>query len=129
MKKVILSIATFLLIAVSCINQKQEGVVVASVDAFEQKMNEPEVQLIDVRTDEEYAEGHIANATNIDVLQSDFKDKVSSLDKEKPVMVYCKMGGRSAKAAGILKEMGFHEVTDLEGGITAWKAANKEIQN
>lgn len=125
MKKVILSIATFLLMAVSCINQKQEGVVVASVDAFEQKMNEPEVQLIDVRTDGEYAEGHIANATNIDVLQSDFKDKVANLDKEKPVMVYCKMGGRSAKAAGILKEMGFKDVTDLEGGYTAWKVANK----
>lgn len=125
MKKVILSIATFLLMAVSCINQKQEGVVVASVDAFEQKMNEPEVQLIDVRTDGEYAEGHIANATNIDVLQSDFKDKVANLDKEKPVMVYCKMGGRSAKAAGILKEMGFKDVTDLEGGYTAWKTSGK----
>ena len=129
MKKIIVSLTTFLLMAVSCINQKQEGVVVASVDAFEQKVNEPEVQLIDVRTAAEYTDGYIANATNIDVLQSDFKDKVSSLDKEKPVMVYCKMGGRSAKAAGILKEMGFHEVTDLEGGITAWKAANKEIQN
>lgn len=125
MKKLYVSFTMFLLMAVSCINQKQEGVVVASVDVFEQKMNEPNVQLVDVRTAGEYAEGHIAEATNIDVLQDDFQQKVASLDKEKPVMVYCKMGGRSAKAAGILKEMGFKDVTDLEGGYTAWKAANK----
>lgn len=128
MKKIILGILIIGLASVSCINQKQDGVVVASPEAFEQKMVQPKVQVVDVRTASEYSEGHIVNATNIDVLQSDFKDKVASLDKEQPVMVYCKMGGRSAKAATILKEMGFKDVTDLEGGFTAWKSSGKEIE-
>lgn len=128
MRKIVFGILAIGLLAVSCINQKQDGVVVASPEAFEQKMNEPEVQVVDVRTTSEYVDGHISNATNIDVLQSDFKEKVASLDKEKPVMVYCKMGGRSAKAATILKEMGFKDVTDLEGGFTAWKSAGKGIE-
>lgn len=125
MKKIVLGITASVLMAVSCVNQKQEGVVVASPDAFEQKMLENEVQVVDVRTESEYAEGHIEKATNIDVLQANFQDKVASLDKDKPIMVYCKVGGRSAKAAGILKEMGFKDVTDLEGGYTAWKEAGK----
>ena len=125
MKKLVLGIAASILMAVSCVNQKQEGVVVASPEAFEQKMQEANVQVLDVRTAGEYAEGHIGDATNVDVLQDDFQDKVANLDKDKPVMVYCKMGGRSAKAAGILKEMGFKDVTDLDGGYTAWKASGK----
>jgi rhodanese-related sulfurtransferase len=125
MKKIVFGILISGLMAVSCINQKQEGVVVASPDAFEQKMLQKETQVVDVRTASEYAEGHIEKATNIDVLQADFRDKVASLDKDKPIMVYCKVGGRSAKAAGILKEMGFKDVTDLEGGFTAWKEAGK----
>lgn len=128
MKKILFLAFASLLMATSCINQKQEGVVVANVTEFEKKMNEPEVQLIDVRTAGEYADGHLQMATNIDVLQSDFDDKVATLDKNKPVMVYCKMGGRSAKAASILKELGFTNIIDLEGGISAWNAANKPLE-
>lgn len=125
MKKIILGALLTSVLAISCVNQKQEGVLVANPDTFEQTMTEPEVQILDVRTEGEYAEGHIQNAKNIDVLQDDFKEKVATLDKNKPVMVYCKMGGRSAKAAGILKEMGFTTIVDLEGGYTAWKASGK----
>lgn len=128
MRKFVFGILAIGLLSVSCINQKQEGVVVASPDTFEQKMTHSDVQLVDVRTTSEYADGHISNAINIDVLQADFKDKVANLDKNKPIMVYCKMGGRSAKAATILKEMGFKDVTDLEGGFTAWKATEKAIE-
>ncbi|MDK2770621.1 rhodanese-like domain-containing protein [Flavobacterium haoranii] len=125
MKKIIFGALLTSVLAISCVNQKQEGVLVANPDTFEQKMTEPEVQILDVRTEGEFAEGHIQDAQNIDVLQDDFKEKVATLDKNKPVMVYCKMGGRSAKAAGILKEMGFTTIVDLEGGYTAWKASGK----
>lgn len=128
MKKIILGALLTSVLAISCVNQKQEGVLVANPDTFEQKMTEPEVQILDVRTESEFAEGHIQDAQNIDVLQDDFKDKVASLDKNKPVMVYCKMGGRSAKAAGILKEMGFTQIVDLEGGYTAWKGSGKTTE-
>lgn len=77
-------------------------------------------QLVDVRTPEEYGASHLKDAQNICVTEDDFKDKVKSLDRNKPVYVYCKKGGRSAKAATILAEMGFTEIYDLQGGITAW---------
>lgn len=125
MKKIIFGALLTSVLAISCVNQKQEGVLVANPDTFEQKMTEPEVQILDVRTEGEFAEGHIQDAQNIDVLQDDFKEKVATLDKNKPVMVYCKMGGRSAKAAGILKEMGFTQIVDLEGGYTAWKGSGR----
>jgi rhodanese-related sulfurtransferase len=78
------------------------------------------VQLIDVRTPEEYAEGFINNANNINFFDDDFLSQMSVLDRDKPVYLYCKSGGRSGKAAIQLKEAGFTKVYDLEGGITKW---------
>ena len=69
----------------------------------------------------------VITAQNCDVLADDFTEKVAVLDKEKPVMVYCKMGGRSSKAAAKLKELGFKHITDLEGGIMNWESADKTI--
>lgn len=79
------------------------------------------VQLIDVRTPEEFAAGHIAHAKNINFMAEDFKKQIAKLDKSKPVYVYCQAGGRSAKAAKIFLEAGFTEVHDLKGGYGAWK--------
>lgn len=95
---------------------------------YQQKMNEnllEAIQLIDVRTSEEFAEGHIEQAHNIDIKDSNFKEKLDRFDKSKPVFVYCLSGGRSAKAAASLKELGFEEVYDLKGGIMAWR--NKQL--
>ena len=85
-------------------------------------------QLIDVRSDKEFGASHLKNAQNICVTDDDFKEKVSSLDKNQPVYVYCKKGGRSARAAKVLKEMGFTKIYDLQGGITAWDKNNLETQ-
>lgn len=79
-------------------------------------------QLVDVRTAEEFAAGNIHSAVNIDFYQNDFKDKIGKLDKSNPVFVYCAAGGRSNKAATILKELGFSKIYDLKGGYTAWAA-------
>ena len=70
-------------------------------------MKQPEVQLLDVRTPEEVAYGIIEGATVIDIYDSQFIEKVGKLDKEKPIVVYCAAGGRSAKAAMKLKDLGF----------------------
>lgn len=83
--------------------------------------------LIDVRTPEEYAQGHLANAGMIDVTSSDFEARVSKLDKSKPVFVYGKAGIRSNKAANILSRLGFKEIYDLSGGITAWREEKKPL--
>jgi rhodanese-related sulfurtransferase len=109
----------------SCLKNHSDEIQVIDVAKYEKKITEPNIQLIDVRTSEEFSEGHIENAVNIDVTANDFDAKVASLDKEKPVMVYCKSGGRSAKASARLKELGFKTITDLEGGITNWKSENK----
>jgi rhodanese-related sulfurtransferase len=125
MKIKVMSLLFLFLGLTSCLKNHSDGIQVIDVAKYEKKITEPNIQLIDVRTSEEFSEGHIENAVNIDVTANDFDAKVASLDKEKPVMVYCKSGGRSAKASARLKELGFKTITDLEGGITNWKSENK----
>lgn len=125
MKIRVLSLLVLFLGLTSCLKNQSEGVQVLDVAKYEQKMMQPDVQLVDVRTPEEFAEGHIENAINMDINGDNFEASVASLDKEKPVMVYCKAGGRSAKAAAKLKEMGFKSISDLDGGITNWNSENK----
>jgi len=78
------------------------------------------VQLVDVRTPKEYNEGFIKNAKNIDFFSDDFKTQFKEYNKEKPLYIYCRSGGRSAKASKILQELGFKEIYDLKGGYLSW---------
>jgi rhodanese-related sulfurtransferase len=75
-----------------------------------------DAQLLDVRTPEEVAEGALEGAQNINFYDADFKDKLSKLDKNKPVFVYCRSGGRSGKCAQMCKDMGFKEIYEMKGG-------------
>ena len=100
MKIKVLSLVFLFLGVTSCLKSPVDGVQVLEVSKYEKKMTESDVQLVDVRTPEEFSEGHLENAINIDVTADDFDAKVASLDKEKPVMVYCKSGGRSALMSG-----------------------------
>ena len=95
---------------------------VLSVADFSVKIKDtPNAQLIDVRTPQEYADGHIDGSTNINVNDDSFDASIQqALKKDQPVLVYCQAGSRSARAAKRLKEMGFKEVYDLEGGYGAW---------
>ena len=80
-----------------------------------------EVQLIDVRTAEEYEVEHIDDALNFDVLQGElFAEQIEALDKNEPVYLYCKMGGRSSRAAQLLKEKGFVKIYNYSGGYNNW---------
>ncbi len=76
--------------------------------------------LIDVRTPEEYSDGHIDNALNINWFDENFQKQFESIDKNETIYVYCKKGGRSAKAAHLLDSLGFKKVIDLEGGYDAY---------
>jgi rhodanese-related sulfurtransferase len=86
------------------------------------------VQLVDVRTVEEFVSGHIKGAQNIVYLSDTWSTEIEKLDKEDPVYVYCAKGGRSAKCAQLLADAGFKKVYDLEGGVTQWKEAGKPLQ-
>jgi rhodanese-related sulfurtransferase len=87
------------------------------------------IQLVDVRTKEEWDEGHLKGAKLITVTEDGFLGKAkAALDPKKPVLVYCRSGGRSAKAAKQLREAGFTIVHDMAGGITAWQKADKPVE-
>lgn len=93
--------------------------------AFSEKLKGcPEAVLLDVRTPEEFAKGHLPNAVNVDWNGNDFDSKTVRLDKSKPLFVYCLSGGRSAAAAEKLRSDGFKSVIELEGGIMKWRASN-----
>jgi thioredoxin len=96
-----------------------------SVNEFSTALNAAaSPQIIDVRTPEEFATGHLEHAQNINIYNQDFATRIAQLDKDKPTFVYCKAGGRSADAAGQMQKMGFRQVYDLKGGFMAWSAAD-----
>ena len=113
MKKLFLIILFF-----ACADQKSE-IQLLEKHEFQILMNQ-DVQLIDVRTSEEYSKGFIEDAQNIDYNSTDFADKISKLDKNKPVLLYCAMGGRSSKASKVFKSQGFKKIYDLKGGFLSW---------
>ncbi len=124
MKTKILTLLFSTLLFVSCNAQPSKGVEVISAQAYADKIKATEnAQILDVRTPEEFAGEHLENAVNVNWNADDFTAKASAYDKSKPVFVYCKIGGRSAKAAEKLHELGFTEVYNLDGGILKWNAA------
>lgn len=88
----------------------------------------PALQVLDVRTPGEYANGHLYAARNNNVRDSSFVPQLAQLDPARPVLVYCLSGGRSAKAAAMLTKAGFKHVYDLQGGFAKWTAAGKPIE-
>ena len=105
--------------------QKESGessVALLGPVAFNKNLvDNPNYQLVDIRTPKEFNSGHLKNAVNIDFYDKDFLSKMSQLDKKKPIYIYCHIGGRSGRAARQLKNTGFVKVVDLKGGIVAWK--------
>ena len=105
----------------SC-QQKEGQFKSVSVDDFSTLIANPEVQLLDVRTVAEYSEGHI------NVLDESFETMAdSTLQKDKPVAVYCRSGKRSKKAAAILSKKGYI-IYDLDKGFIGWEEADKEVE-
>lgn len=86
-------------------------------------MKKEGVQIVDVRTPQEVSFGIIEGAKTIDFYDPKFADKISALDKTKPIIVYCAVGGRSASAASKLENLGFKEIYDLKGGYRGWQGA------
>ena len=86
------------------------------------KMKKKRTVVLDVRTKEEYAQGHLPNAVNIDVLDSvNFVQQIQTLNKRKKYVVYCRSGKRSVKASELLTGSQFKHIYNMEGGILAWK--------
>lgn len=106
---------------ISCSNGQSTATNLIPID-FQAKINATEnAVIIDVRTPEEFAGGFIEGALNIDWNNSNFNSKILTIDKSKPVFVYCLSGGRSGKAAAQMRTEGFKEVYELNGGMMSWR--------
>lgn len=120
MRKLILFL-TFIFTSVFTFAQVKEAKFKSVNEAeFAKIVANKNVQIVDVRTPEEFADGHLENAVNIDVKGADFEKKIATLSKDKTVAVYCRSGARSKVAAQKLAEKGYN-VIELDGGILAWK--------
>jgi rhodanese-related sulfurtransferase len=135
--KTLLLLAVACIIAVSCARIFSKGAANGTqaltafsnvnVDEFQNLIADANMQLLDVRSRDEYDEGHIAGAALVDVNDSTFVEQaVAVLDKQRPVAVYCRSGRRSARAASLLTEQGY-TVTNLNGGVLAWQDAGKVL--
>lgn len=94
------------------------------IEQFKNTIKEQPGLLIDIRTPNEYEEGTIKGAMNIDFKNDNFKQEISKLDPQKPVYIFCQSGKRSAKAHKVFTELGFKNVYELAGGYATW--INKE---
>jgi len=111
--------------------KENESAAQSTLDAkqFESAIQDSSVQLLDVRTPGEFAQGHIANALLADWKNTaEFERRVSFIDKDRPVAVYCLSGARSSAAAEWMKKNGFTDVRTLQGGIMAWKNAGLAVE-
>lgn len=95
--------------------------------SFQQAMRAPGAQVIDVRTPEEFASGHLDGAVNLDWTGGVLEQRMAELDKDAPALLYCASGRRSAEAAKALRDAGFSNVSDLAGGIGAWRSSGLPV--
>jgi|SRR6056297_3638299 phage shock protein E len=118
MWKTILTIASILIIGIIMFNMftKQSNGIDISIDEFKEKFQEEQGVVIDVRTQEEYEEGHLVKTDKLlDFTNGEFQDSLSDLDKDKTYYLYCRTGNRSGQAARIMKSQGFENVYNVGG--------------
>ena len=96
-------------------------------DELELMIKKEDLVLLDVRTPTEYINGHLISAVNINYYGENFDDEIDKLDKLKPIVVYCKSGGRSSKSALKLVEKGFEKIYNLKGGFDQWIFHGKKV--
>ncbi|KAB1069200.1 rhodanese-like domain-containing protein [Tamlana haliotis] len=90
-------------------------------EQFQNDVSHDFVQLIDVRTLEEFKAGHLKHAINVDFKSGDFIKNIEKLNSSKPVYIYCKSGNRSKKSVSAFKKVGFTTIYNLKGGFLVWK--------
>lgn len=129
MKKFLFLNIILLLTFLGCKDAVSPKITVVTPEEMQSFLQADNVQLIDVRTAEEFSKGYIAGAQNIDFFSPTFIEDIGKLDKDKPVYLYCNSGKRSAKCAEKMLEEGFIKIYDLDGGFSKWKHDGLEIKN
>jgi rhodanese-related sulfurtransferase len=114
----LLSTATFAADPVKHVQSAEAATIIA----------EGKTVIVDVRTAEEFKDGHIKGAKNIDVMSDDFEAQLAKLDKTQPTLVHCQAGGRSSRALKTFEKLGFTQVIHLDDGFGGWEAAGKPVE-
>jgi rhodanese-related sulfurtransferase len=124
----ILIIVTLIVIMLVVINlSKNRGIKQVNAESAQKMAVDPQVAILDVRTPEEFREGHIPGAKLMPVSEINGRlPEIASL-KERPVLVYCRTGNRSGTASQILKKNGFTKISNFQGGIIAWNNSGNKI--
>ena len=121
MKNIIALLVMVLVSATSFAQEKEHFLIPEKVNS-----EIDHTRFIDVRTPEEYKEGSVPNAININVKDGFFKDNINELERNQPIVIFCQSGTRSAQAYTVFKELGFTNVREIKGGYEAWKAVQKK---
>lgn len=125
---VALSLLAIIPHALSAEEKSSDGAIHVQAEAAAKLVQEKRVDVIDVRTADEFSEGHIAGAKNIDIMKGDeFEANLKKLDKSKPYLVHCQAGGRSSRSLKVFKKLGFEKIYHLDGGMGGWQAAGKPV--
>lgn len=94
---------------------------------FADEVSQNNAIVLDIRTPQEFNSGHISGAINIDYYDSNFQDNIEKLSRSTPYKIYCNSGNRSASALSLMKQMGFEDVSELQGGIQAWMKSGNDV--
>ena len=122
----IITLAGIFTFFISLAQTEKQHELIISLDLFSSKLQQqPKPQIIDARSAEEFALNHIEGAVNFNLQSRDYASRVQALDKSKPVFAYSINTGRSGALARDLKQQGFPEVYNLEGGIANWIGGGK----
>lgn len=101
---------------------------VSAADGSAIQADPPEdLVILDVRTPDEFAEGHVEGATMLDFYQPDFAERLAELDPDQPYLLYCRSGNRSEQAAALMEQLGFRDVAEVDGGILAWTSGGHPV--
>ncbi len=101
------------------------GIRVVSAEEGAAIQNDPpsDLVILDVRTAEEFAEGHLEGAVMIDFYDANFVEQLAELDPDVPYLLYCRSGNRSGQTTDLMADLGFTDVADIDGGILSWAQA------
>jgi rhodanese-related sulfurtransferase len=108
-------------------NQVNNISVSEAFELIQNNLNNGNFIILDVRTPQEYQQSHIKNAVNIDYNSENFENLLNELDKNKTVLVYCQSGNRSSIAANVMINIGFSDIYNMLGGISAWISAGYPV--
>lgn len=125
LKLALLVIITILGISCNTKSQSQSDAikVLTPIEFKEKAANQT---IIDIRTPQEYRQGHIDGAVNINYYDSNFMEQIAKYDKNQPIFIYCRSGNRTSPASRKMADFGFKEIYDLDGGILYWLKNNNE---